>query len=347
MSETLVKLTRKDFVSEQEVRWCPGCGDYAILAQVQKVMPEIGIPREKIVFVSGIGCSSRFPYYMATYGFHGIHGRAPAIATGIKTTNPELSVWVVTGDGDALSIGGNHLIHTLRRNVDVKILLFNNRIYGLTKGQYSPTSEFGKKTKSSPFGTVDRPFNPLSVALAAEATFVARTIDSEVKHMQEVIAKAAEHKGGAFVEIYQNCMVFNDEAFDFATNRETKAETQLVLEHGQPLLFGKDRKKGIRMKEGFQPEVAQLDDPGIDAATLIRHDASRDDPAYAFMLSRLEYPEFPVPVGVLRAVRKPTYDELLADQAKRATAAKGEGDLQKLLYSGDTYRIEPPRRNGG
>jgi 2-oxoglutarate ferredoxin oxidoreductase subunit beta len=277
------KLTRKDFVSDQEVRWCPGCGDYAILAQVQKVMPELGIPRENIVFISGIGCSSRFPYYMNTYGFHSIHGRAPAIASGLKTFRPDLSVWVATGDGDALSIGGNHFIHVLRRNLDINILLFNNRIYGLTKGQYSPTSEQGKITKSTPFGSVDHPFNPVSVALGADGTFVARSIDVEAKHLQYLIRRAYAHRGTAFIEILQNCNIFNDGAFASLTDKDVKAEHQLVLEHGKPLIFGKNRDKGLRMR-GHSLYVVQLGN-GITENDLVIHD--ENDSALAFLLSLL------------------------------------------------------------
>jgi 2-oxoglutarate/2-oxoacid ferredoxin oxidoreductase subunit beta len=337
-------LTRKDFVSDQDVRWCPGCGDYAILAQVQKIMPELGVKREDIVFVSGIGCSSRFPYYMNTYGFHGIHGRAPAIATGLKVSRPELMVWVVTGDGDGLSIGGNHLIHTLRRNVDLKILLFNNRIYGLTKGQYSPTSELGKKTKSTPMGSVDRPFNPISVAVGAEATFVARSVDTDVPHLQAILRAAAEHKGSAFVEIYQNCNVFNDEAFVHFTEKAVKADRQIILEHGKPLLFGKNKDKGIRMAANFMPQVVDVGEgPGKTPLSEVTvHDAHIDNPAYAFMLSRLDYPDFPVPVGVYRSVLKPTYDGMAAEQMQKVLAARGLGDVDKLLRSGDTWTIGEP-----
>ncbi len=266
-----VKLTRKDFVSDQEVRWCPGCGDYAILAQIQKVMPELGIKRENTVFVSGIGCSSRFPYYMNTYGFHTIHGRAPAVATGIKASNPELSVWVITGDGDALSIGGNHLIHAIRRNLDINIILFNNRIYGLTKGQYSPTSEFGKKTKSTPFGVIDYPLNPLSIALAAESTFVARSVDTFVQHLQMVVERAMQHKGVSFVEVYQNCNIFNDAAFDMFKENSVKDERMITIEDGKPLVFGKERNRGIRMRPDMKLEVVELGD-GFSEADLIVHD---------------------------------------------------------------------------
>jgi 2-oxoglutarate ferredoxin oxidoreductase subunit beta len=330
-----LKLTRRDFVSDQDVRWCPGCGDYSILAQVQKVMPELGVPRENFVFISGIGCSSRFPYYMNTYGFHGIHGRAPAIATGLKASRPDLSVWVATGDGDALSIGGNHFIHVMRRNLDINILLFNNRIYGLTKGQYSPTSEQGKITKSTPFGSVDHPFNPVSVALGAGGTFVARSIDVEAKHLQEIIRRAYEHRGTAFVEILQNCNIFNDGAFANLTEKETKADHQIVLEHGKALVFGKNRDKGIRMR-GHSLEVVQLGN-GIRESDLIIHDEK--DSALAFLLSLMEPPAFPTPVGVFRAVERPTYEKVLEDQIRQAKQQQGEGDLEELLNRGDTWTV--------
>ena len=330
------KLTRKDFVSDQDVRWCPGCGDYAILAQVQKVMPELGVPRENFVFISGIGCSSRFTYYMNTYGFHSIHGRAPAIATGLKATRPELSVWVVTGDGDGLSIGGNHLIHILRRNLDVNILLFNNRIYGLTKGQYSPTSEQGKITNSTPIGSVDHPFNPLSVALGADGTFVARTIDVEAKHLQDVIRRAYEHRGTSFVEILQNCNIFNDGAFAQLTEKDLKADTQLVLEHGQPLVFGKNRDQGIRMR-GHSLEVVHLGN-GVSESDLIVHD-ERDN-ALAFLLSLMTPPKFPTPIGVLRAVERPAYETVLSEQIQVAKQRQGEGDLDQLFNRGDTWTVD-------
>ena len=330
------KLTRKDFASDQEVRWCPGCGDYAILAAVQKAMPTLGIPKENIVFVSGIGCSSRFPYYMSTYGFHTIHGRAPAIASGLKLANPDLSVWVVTGDGDGLSIGASHLLHALRRNIDLKILLFNNRIYGLTKGQFSPTSEFGKKTASTPYGSVDYPFNPLSVALGVEASFVARAIDVEVKQLGDVLARAAAHKGSAFVEIYQNCNIFNDGAFDHVRGKEVKAEAQLELVHGQPLIFGENRDKGVRLDAHGSPEVVTLGD-GITEADLLVHDESLDNPAYAFMLSRMGGGGLPTPIGVLRAVNKPSYDEAIHGQMAQVRAQKGAPDLTKLLRAGQAW----------
>ncbi|GBD26058.1 2-oxoglutarate oxidoreductase subunit KorB [bacterium HR30] len=328
------KLTRKDFVTDQDVRWCPGCGDYAILAQVQKVMPELGIPRENIVFISGIGCSSRFPYYMNTYGFHSIHGRAPAIASGLKITRPELSVWVITGDGDGLSIGGNHLIHALRRNVDVKILLFNNRIYGLTKGQYSPTSEQGKVTKSTPYGSADYPFNPIAIALGAQATFVARSIDVEAKHLQDTLLRAYRHKGTAFVEILQNCNIFNDGAFSSLTEKETKADTQLVLEHGKPLIFGKNRDKGIRLRDG-KLQVVEL---GQDAteSDLVVHDET--DAGLAFLLSQLAAPDFPTPIGVFRAVTRPTYEEIVRGQIQTAKSRRPP-DLDALLRQGDLWTV--------
>jgi len=339
MSEVVEEkaLTRKDFVSDQEVRWCPGCGDYAILAQMQKVLPDLGIPRENIVFVSGIGCSSRFPYYMNTYGVHSIHGRAPAIATGVKSANPDLSVWVITGDGDALSIGGNHFLHSLRRNVDLKVLLFNNRIYGLTKGQYSPTSLEGHRTKSSPMGSIDYPLHPLSVAISAEATFVARTQDTNTKHLSQILQRAAAHKGTAFVEIYQNCVVFNPTAWDHTTDSDVRDDNILYLEDGKPLLFGKDRDKGIRMN-GLQPEVVNLSE--VDEQELIVHNESEDNPHYAYMLSRMEDPNMPLPFGVLRSVSRPTYDELLLDQVEQAVEQKGSGDLEQLFKSGDNWTVE-------
>ena len=330
------KLTRKDFISDQDVRWCPGCGDYSILAQVQKVFPELGIARENTVFISGIGCSSRFPYYMNTYGFHSIHGRAPAIATGLKVSRPDLMVWVVTGDGDGLSIGGNHLLHALRRNVDLKILLFNNRIYGLTKGQYSPTSELGKVTKSTPVGSADHPLNPLLLALGADATFIARTIDVEAKHQQEIIKRAAEHKGAVFVEILQNCNVYNDGAFASLTDKETKADTQLVLEHGKPMIFGKNKDRGIRLS-GLTPEVVTLGN-GIGSADLLVHD--ENDTVLAFLLSRMAPPAFPTPIGVFRVTEKPTFDTLINQQIQDAQAKSGSGDLEALLHRGDVWTVQ-------
>jgi 2-oxoglutarate ferredoxin oxidoreductase subunit beta len=333
------QLKKADFVSDQEVRWCPGCGDYAILNNVQKVMPELGIPREKIVFVSGIGCSSRFPYYMNTYGFHSIHGRAPAVATGIKCANPDLSVWVITGDGDALSIGGNHFIHAIRRNLDINYILFNNRIYGLTKGQYSPTSEFGKKTKSTPSGTIDYPINPLSLAIASEATFVARSIDIDVKHLGAIVEAAAKHKGISFIEVYQNCNIFNDHAFDYFAERSVRSDKVLYLEHGKPMVFGKERNMGIRMN-GAHPEVVTIGENGITENDLLVHDIYLTDPSVAFMLARMEQPDFPQPVGIFRAVERSTYEGLMMDQIDAAIAKVGSGSLEKLLNSGETWTVE-------
>ncbi len=338
MAATMLPYTKKDFQSDQEVRWCPGCGDYAILSAVQSVFPELGIPKEKFVVVSGIGCSSRFPYYMNTYGFHTIHGRAPAIATGIKIARPELEVWVATGDGDSLSIGGNHTIHMLRRNVGVKVLLFNNRIYGLTKGQYSPTSELGKRAKSTPYGSLDRPFNPLSLALGAEATFVARSVDVFQPHLKSVLRKAAAHEGSAFVEVLQNCNIFNDGAWDEVTEKELREERTLALEPGQPLVFGKARDKGIRLR-GLALEVVTLGN-GVGEEDLLVHDERNPDPTYAFLLSRLgSLPGFPTPIGVLRAVSTPRYEMQIAEQIRAVTEKKGRGDLARLLHAGDTWQV--------
>ncbi|MBG0567765.1 2-oxoacid:ferredoxin oxidoreductase subunit beta [Actinoplanes aureus] len=332
-----LKLTAKDFKSDQEVRWCPGCGDYSILAAMQRFMPELGIPRHNIVFVSGIGCSSRFPYYMNTYGMHSIHGRAPAIATGLSASRPDLSVWVVTGDGDALSIGGNHLIHALRRNVNLKILLFNNRIYGLTKGQYSPTSEIGKITKSTPAGSADSPFNPLSLALGAEATFVARTIDSDAKHLQSVLRAAATHQGSAFVEIYQNCNIFNDGAFELIKDPSTRDEHLIRLEQGQPITFGTDARYSVVHPEGSFGLKVQ------EGGTPLIHDATVDDPAYAFALSRLSGSDLTTtPIGVFRNVHRPSYDEIVRKQvhdAKTQATGTPEQMLGELLNTGDTWTI--------
>ncbi|MHB8875192.1 MAG: 2-oxoacid:ferredoxin oxidoreductase subunit beta [Myxococcaceae bacterium] len=333
---SLATFTKKDLQSDQDVRWCPGCGDYSILAQVQKVLPELGVPREKIVFISGIGCSSRFPYYMNTYGFHSIHGRAAAIATGLKITRPDLQVWVVTGDGDGLSIGGNHFIHMMRRNEDLKVLLFNNRIYGLTKGQVSPTSELGKKTKSTPYGSVDAPFNPLLLALGAGASFVARSIDVEPSHLQMVLKRMAAHRGSAFVEIFQNCNVFNDGAFKAVTDKAMKDDLQLRLEHGKPLTFAKG-KKGIRLK-GLTPEVVTIGEGGVSEKDLLVHDETAEASA-SFLLGEMEPPGHPVPIGVLRAVSRPAHHELEVAQAQAVKKARGEGDLEKLLNAGDTWNV--------
>jgi 2-oxoglutarate ferredoxin oxidoreductase subunit beta len=337
---TELGLKPKDFKTDQEVRWCPGCGDYAILAAVQGFMPELGVARENIVFISGIGCSSRFPYYMNTYGMHSIHGRAPAIATGLSTSRPDLSVWVVTGDGDALSIGGNHLIHALRRNVNLKILLFNNRIYGLTKGQYSPTSELGKITKSTPMGSLDHPFNPISVALGAEATFVARTLDSDRKHLQSVLHEAAAHPGTALIEIYQNCNIFNDGAFDVIKDSDTRDDWTIRMEHDRPLRFGADGTKAVVRNEIGELSIA--DDVAEDDPRVVLHDAHNANPAYAFALSRLPSLDSRyAPMGVFRSVERATYDGLMSGQlASAAEQAPGdEGALQDLLRGSDTWAV--------
>lgn len=335
-TSSLTVIRPKDLASDQDVRWCPGCGDYAILNQVRKVMAGMGARRENTVFVSGIGCASRFPYYMNTYGFHTIHGRAPAVAAGIKMANPELDVWLITGDGDGLSIGGNHLMHLLRRNFNVKILLFNNRIYGLTKGQYSPTSEEGKKTKSSPMGAIDMPLTPQSVALASEASFVARAVDVD-KDLGKILQRAAEHRGSAFVEIYQDCNIFNHKAFEYASSKDVKEDNIIRLEHGKPLIFGKNRDKGIRLDGARKPEVVSVGN-GIREDDLLFHD--EHDESLAFLLSRLDYPEFPEPMGVFYVIEDECYEDLLDQQVEQAIAAKGEGTLESLLTSGDTYTIE-------
>jgi 2-oxoglutarate/2-oxoacid ferredoxin oxidoreductase subunit beta len=331
-------LTKADFSSDQETRWCPGCGDYAILASVQGFMPELGIPPEKIVFVTGIGCAGRFVYYMDTYGMHGIHGRAPALATGVATARPDLSVWVVSGDGDALSIGGNHLIHALRRNVPVKVLLFNNQIYGLTKGQYSPTSEEGKVTKSTPFGSQDHPFNPVSLALGAEATFVARTVDTDKKHMTATLRAAAAHTGAAFVEIYQNCNVFNDGAFDAVRAKGQKEQNQIRLEHGRPIRFGTEGERGVARGADGRLELVDVDELGEDA--LVVHDAQRQEPSLAFELAHLAArPTGPTPIGVFRAVNRPVYGAELSASLDEARSKVGREELEKLLHSGDTWTV--------
>ena len=335
---SLPTLSTKELTTDQDVRWCPGCGDYSILAQMKKALTTVGVPREKMVFVSGIGCSSRFPYYMNTYGFHTIHGRAPTFATGLKLANPELQIWVVTGDGDGLSIGGNHTLHVLRRNVDLKILLFNNEIYGLTKGQYSPTSRTGTKTKTSMAGSVETPMRPLTVALAAEATFVARTVDVDVQHLVMVLQRAAAHKGTAFVEIYQNCKIFNDDVWAYATDRTVKSDNLLYLEHGKPMIFGKDRNKGIRLN-GLTPEVVEI---GKDCAIddLLIHDETAEEPTLANLLSRMTNPEFPEVVGILRAVKKPTFDEQIDKQVTDAIAKKGPGKMEDLFKAEDIWTVE-------
>lgn len=339
--KTDVKYTSKDFASDQDVRWCPGCGDYSILAQVQRTFPEIiKEKKENVVWISGIGCSSRFPYYMNTYGFHGIHGRAPILATGVKVANPELSVWVATGDGDLLSIGGNHFIHACRKNVDIKIVLFNNRIYGLTKGQYSPTSEMGKKTKTSPYGTVARPFNPPLLALGSETTFVSRTIDRSPKHMQEIVKRAGEHKGTAFIEIYQNCNIFNDGAFEVLTDKETKDDHVLILENGKPMIYGKNQDKGIKI-DGFTPVVVDLASGKFSKDDLWIHDEFDVNPTRAMIISNMtEIPGLPTPIGIFRQVIRPTFDGGMADQINHMIAKKGKGDLEKALFSGNTWEVK-------
>ena len=340
MTETSIPVTtRKDWTSDQEVRWCPGCGDYSILAAVQMLLPDLGVLRENTVFVSGIGCAARFPYYMNTYGMHSIHGRAPAVATGLAVCRPDLDVWVITGDGDALSIGGNHLIHALRRNVRLTILMFNNQIYGLTKGQYSPTSEKGKITKSTPFGSLETPFNPISLALGAEATFVARTHDMDRKHMQEVFRRAHAHDGAAFVEIYQNCNVFNDGAFEKITGRDVRADNLIPLEHGRPIRFGSEGQRGVVLDPDARLRLVDVADVGEDA--LLVHDEHRDEPGLAFQLSRLAVgPYEPTPVGVFRAVKRTEYGAAMGRQLLEANERKGPGDLEALLRSGGTWMVD-------
>ncbi len=332
-------LTRMNFVTDQTVKWCPGCGDYSILKQAQRIFPELGIPKENFLFISGIGCSSRFPYYLNTYGFHTIHGRATAIASGAKLANPDLSVWVVTGDGDALSIGGNHTIHLMRRNLDINILLFNNRIYGLTKGQYSPTSELGKVTKSTPMGSLDRPFNPTSLALGSQATFVARTIDRNPKHIQSVIKSAYYHKGTSFVEIYQNCNIFNDGAFEDLTNKKILSDNIIELEHGKPMIFGKNNNLGIRL-DGYTPIVIDLDkDNNISVEDVLVH--NEKDIVIASTLSAFTYNDnFPTPMGIIYSVDEPIYENLLHNQIELAIEKQGKGDIQALLDSGNTWEVK-------
>ena len=339
MTETAAPATsRKDWSTDQEVRWCPGCGDYSILAAMQFLLPDLGVQREKTVFVSGIGCAARFPYYMNTYGLHSIHGRAPAIATGLAVTRPDLDVWVVCGDGDALSIGGNHLIHALRRNVNLTILMFNNEIYGLTKGQFSPTSELGKVTKSTPFGSLDSPFNPISLALGAEASFVARTHDMDRKHMMETFRRAHAHRGSAFVEIYQNCNVFNDGAFEQITGKDVRSNMLIPLEHGKPIRFGAEEERGVVMRPDGHLEIVDVAEVGEDA--LLVHDETIESPGLAFMLSRLARgPHEPTPVGVFRAIDRPDYGTLAGDQIAALEEKKGPGDLAELLRSGTTWTV--------
>jgi len=333
MSVTIAPLTKKDLKSDQDVRWCPGCGDYAILNVAQAALAKLGIPKENFMWVSGIGCSSRFPYYMDCYGFHTIHGRAPAFATGIKTANPDLSVWIATGDGDCFSIGGNHIIHLLRRNVDVKVLLFNNEIYGLTKGQYSPTSPVGHKSKSTPVGSVDRPFNPLSVALGAGASFVARTMDNDIKHMTTTINQSAAHKGTAFVEIYQNCVIFNDGAFNDVAEKSIRADKTIDLQPGEPMIYGKDRDKGLRLRE-FSVQRCSADEADI-------WDPTDTSPARAFLIAQLDQdPEMPNPIGLIRQVDAPIFDLEAKKQVTEAIEKKGRGKLKDLIFAGDLWDVE-------
>lgn len=335
--EKKLPYTKESFVSGLDVRWCPGCGDYSILATMQRTLAKFDLPIEKYVFVSGIGCSSRFPYYMNTYGFHTIHGRAPTIATGLRCVNPELSIWVITGDGDGLSIGGNHLIHCMRRNMDMNILLINNRIYGLTKGQYSPTSEAGKITKSSPYGTIEHPINALCIAIASEATFIARTLDTDPVHMGYVLERAANHKGISFVEIYQNCIIFNDKTFVPVTGRDTREDRMVYLEDGKPLVFGKKRDKAIRLRN-LQPEVVELS--STDPKELLMHNEKDPKPNYAYMLTQMDHPEMPVPFGIFRAIEKPIYEEMMDKQMQDVVKAKGKGNLKDLIYGRNTWTVE-------
>lgn len=337
MSVTPVELKPSDFTSEQEVKWCPGCGDYSVLAQTKRVLAKLGMEPHKVVFVSGIGCSSRFPYYIRTYGLHSIHGRAPTVATGLKLARPDLHVWITTGDGDGLSIGGNHFIHLMRRNVDVKIILFNNRIYGMTKGQYSPTSSPGQKTRSSPAGVCETPLRPLSLALGAEATFAARAMDADVKHLEYVLERAAKHRGTALVEVYVNCVTFNDGAYSWAADRTLRANNTVYLEHGKPLIFGENRNRGIRLRN-LVPEVVDL--KAVSPDDLLHHDETLREPTVAFALSRMSYPEYPEPFGVFRAVERETYDSAVAAAIDEATRQRGRGDLQALLTGTETWRVE-------
>lgn len=331
------RYSRDDFISGQEVRWCPGCGDYSILATMQRTLAQFDLPKEKYVFISGIGCSSRFPYYMNNYGFHSIHGRAPTIATGLRCIHPELSIWVITGDGDGLSIGGNHLIHSMRRNINFNILLVNNQIYGLTKGQYSPTSPIGKVTKSTPEGSIDYPINALCIAIASECTFIARTLDSIPAHMGTVLERAMTHKGTSFVEIYQNCNIFNDKAFEPVTGRDTRDDRMVILENGKPLIFGKQRNKAIRLK-GLHLEVVDYHE-GMDTKDLLIHNEQNPDPSYAYLLTQMQHPNLPVPFGVFRQILKPTYDDMMETQIQAAIKKRGKGDLKELIYGTDTWTV--------
>lgn len=333
-------LKKKDFVAPNDVRWCPGCGDYAILNALQRTLPELGIPKENFVVISGIGCSSRFPYYMNTYGFHTIHGRAPTVATGVKVANPDLSVWMITGDGDGLGIGGNHLLHALRRNINLNILLFNNRTYGLTKGQYSPTSPVGTKTKTTPMGSIDNPLNPILFALGADATFIARTIDNNPKHMIEIFKAADRHQGVAYIEIFQNCVIFNNKTWDPVYGRESRDDNMLFLEAGKPMVFGKTERRGVAWTGGGMPELVPLNGASAEEKGILIHDPTRRGSIYASMLAEMQYPDFPIPIGVLREVVKPAYDTQIQHQLDAAIAQNGgQGDLHQLLYSRNTWKV--------
>ncbi|MBC9866784.1 MAG: 2-oxoacid:ferredoxin oxidoreductase subunit beta [Opitutae bacterium] len=333
-------LTKKDFVAPNDVRWCPGCGDYAILNALQRTFPELGILKENFVVISGIGCSSRFPYYMNTYGFHTIHGRAPTVATGVKLANPDLSVWLVTGDGDGLGIGGNHLLHALRRNINLNIMLFNNRTYGLTKGQYSPTSPVGTKTKTTPMGSIDNPLNPILFALGADATFIARTIDTNPKHMIEIFKAAHRHQGVAFIEIFQNCVIFNNKTWDSVYGRQSRDDHMLFLEAGKPMVYGKTERRGVAWTGGGMPELVAMNGATPEEKGILVHDPTRKDSIYAAMLAEMQYPDFPVPIGVLRQVVKPAYDTQIQQQLDTAVARNGgKGDLRQLLYGRNTWRV--------
>jgi len=334
------KLNRRDFQSASEVRWCSGCGDYAILASVQRAFAEMNLSKEKIVFISGIGCSSRFPYYMNTYGIHSIHGRAPTLASGLKITRPDLSVWIVTGDGDCLSIGGNHILHLLRRNININVLLFNNKIYGLTKGQYSPTSESGKMTKSTPFGSIEAPLNPISFALGVNASFVARSLDNDANMLIDLIKQANEHQGTSFIEIYQNCLVFNDDVFSHLTNKKTKTQNQLILRNKKPLLFD-DGRKGLSVNsKTFMPQVIDLKKNPEKMDKILIHDEVNFNGVIAYILSHLEYPLFPVPLGVFKKVKRPVYDQQVKNQYNNIIKEKGEGSLRELLYGQNNWQVK-------
>jgi 2-oxoglutarate ferredoxin oxidoreductase subunit beta len=336
---TLPVAKPADYASDQEVRWCPGCGDYSILAQTRKVLAKLGVDRSKTVFVSGIGCSSRFPYYMNTYGFHSIHGRAPTFATGLKLARPDLDVWIATGDGDALAIGGNHMLHVIRRNVNLKILLFNNRVYGLTKGQYSPTSDRGMKTKSSPMGVIEAPLNPMSFAIAVGATFAARAVDNDLKNLEYVLDRAARHVGTAFVEIYQNCIIFNDDVFKYATDKQTRSDALVYLEHGKPVIFGKNRDKAIHLR-GLTPEIIPIDPTAPPPADVLVHDERAGESTLAYMLSRMTQPDFPEAVGVFRDIEQDPYDGLVHDQIATARSKAGEVELQAMLDGNETWTVK-------